>query len=471
MRFIMNLQNSSGILIKNLINIFKGLLLSVILLYFTSCNEVDSIGSSFQDEGVLLNTFFSDTFTIKTSVKLIDSVATSSNMLAGAETDEKFGQTNTESFFKLFIPNEYDEDFIASDNNAIFDSARLVLRYTLISGDENVSQDFELLELNEIINDTILYYQNSIIGVENTVVGSASLIPAEDSLNTLSFEADAIGEKLFESRTDVNMLDQGLFETNIFQGINIRPVDSIADAYTLSFVQPPNSAVDFIFRLYFSLPEDTVSSIQNFFVGPRFFKVNSDFTNTPFLSDLKSQKEISTELTNNEWYIQSGAGITTKLEFPWLAEFASQNPNIAINKAELTFDPILASQDIHGLPPSTLGFFVLDGNGDFNVNFVLLQEGRTAETVTEEVPQNVPITSLNLPFLSASYRLGAGTYPIVDITSYMQEVIKGQRSNNGILINPFIARGSIARGIFGDNTISEEALKLRLFYTTNEVRD
>ena len=459
MRFTTNFLNSSSRYFNNILTIFKGLLLSVILLYFTSCVEEDLIGSSLQDEGILLNTFYSDTFTVESSIIYTDSVVTSGNLLVGVEEDEKFGKTYTESFFKLFVPAEYNESFIEANNDAIFDSARLVLSYSVISGDESKSQEFELYSINELINDTILYYQtDKIEDINNRIVGRGTLLPQDDSLNILSFEADAIGQSLFINRTSANMLEQVLFEENVFKGINIKPADSEADAYTLRFAPSSSSSINFLFRVYYSLPEDTLSRIQNFFIGTSFYSAEADFTSTPYLSGLQIGNTISTDNTENECYLQSGVGLTTIMKFPGLANFAQQNPNIAINKAELSFDPIESSQTQHGIPPETISFFVLDENGENDENVLLLEEGRSPESVSTFVNQNVPVLTL-------SYGSGSGTYPVADITSYVQDLISGAQPNNGIMINPFLRRGSISRCVFGDNNYGSNPLQLRIYYT------
>ncbi len=468
MRFITNLLNSSSRFNKNLLYIFKGLLLSVILLYFTSCNEVDEIGSSFQDEGILLNTYFTDTFTVETSIAYVDSVVTSGNLLAGVEQDEKFGTTYTESFLKLFIPSEYNESFIAAENDAVFDSAKLVMSYTLVSGDASQTQDFELYTLNESIIDTLPYYQSDRIeDVGETVVGRATLNPEQDSIDVLVFEANEIGESLFNNRTSANMLNQELFEVNIFKGINLRPANTDADAYTIRFAPASSTSINFAFRVYFSLPEDTISRIQNFFIGTSFFSARADFSNSAHLSGLQIGETINTDNTANECYLQSAVGLTTIMKFPGLASFAEQNPNVAINKAELSFDPVESSQSVHGTPPQNIAFFVLDENGNRNQNVLLLQEGRFGETVSNgefEINQNTPVLTL-------AYANGAGTYPVADITSYMQELLNGTRENNGFMINPFLSRGSIARCVFGNDDYGTNPLQLRIYFTKNTPRE
>jgi hypothetical protein len=277
-------------------------------------------------------------------------------------------------------------------------------------------------------------------------------------------EANGIGETLFSNRSSANLLSQELFEANVFKGINLRPSNPDADAYTISFAPASSSSLNFSFRVYFSLPEDTISRIQTFFIGTSFYHADADFSNTKYLSGLEAGGGISTDMTGNECYIQSGVGLTTKITFPGLVDFAAQNPSIAINKAELTFDPIEGSQEAHGRPPEVLSFFVLDEDGDYDENILLLQEGRSPDPVSTVIVQNTPVLTLQ-------YGQNSGTYPTADITSYIQDVFRGNLPNNGILINPFLRRGSVSRCIFGDNENSQSKLKLRLYYSENASRD
>ncbi|UZR93886.1 DUF4270 family protein [Chondrinema litorale] len=461
MKFTTNLWGSTLNLSEVFINHFnKGLLAIVILLYFTSCNDVESIGDTLQDSDLLLKASFTDTITIETQVVYLDSVITNRALLVGTENDEKFGRTTTESFFKLYIPSEFNETFIETGNEAVFDSAKLVLTYSVVSGDETLDQTIEAYSINEFIVDTIPYYQsNTIVDVNNELLGSVTINPELDTLDRMSMRMDALGEMLFSNRTAAAMQDQDSFEEEILKGLKLQVNDTEADMYTLSFAPDnTNTSTNFSFKLYYSLPGDTISKLQTFFIGTSFFHADVDFTNTDYLAGLQFGDEINTAETGNEAYVQSGVGLTTKIKFPYLDDFAKQNPNLAINKVELSFDPVELSPLVHGTPPSAMRFFALDEDGNFDVNRLLLREGLTLTPVSSSAVSDDLILSL-------TYNARAGTYPVMDITTYIQSILNGSLENNGLMFNPFYSRSSIARSIIGDSNYETDPIVLRIFYT------
>ncbi|MBT31062.1 MAG: hypothetical protein CMO01_15505 [Thalassobius sp.] len=465
MKFTTNLWGSTLNLSKVFINHFnKGLLAIVILLYFTSCNDVESIGDTLQDSDLLLKASFTDTITIETSVVYLDSIVTNNALLVGTENDEKFGRTTTESFFKLLIPTEVNstfiETFIESGNEAVFDSAKLVLSYSVISGDETLDQTIEAYSINEFIVDTIYYYQsNTIVDVNNELLGSVTINPELDTLDRMSMRMDALGEMLFSNRTAAAMQDQDSFEEEILKGLKLQVSDTEADMHTLSFALDNSQTYsNFSFKLYYSLPGDTTSKVQSFYIGRSFYHADVDFTNTDYLAGLQFGDEINTAETGNEAYVQSGVGLTTKIKFPYLDDFAKQNPNLAINKVELSFDPVELSPLVHGTPPSAMRFFALDEDGNFDPNRLLLREGLTLTPVSSSAVSDDLILSL-------TYNARAGTYPVMDITTYIQSILNGSLENNGLMFNPFNSSRSIARSIIGDSNYETDPIVLRIFYT------
>ncbi|MEM1137540.1 MAG: hypothetical protein AAGI07_16995, partial [Bacteroidota bacterium] len=60
----------------------------------------------------------------------------------------------------------------------------------------------------------------------------------------------------------------------------------------------------------------------------------------------------------------------------------------------------------------------------------------------------------------------AGTYPVADITTYIQDILNGNIENNGLMINPFSQSNGLLKCIFGDNKAANSPLKLKLFYTS-----
>ena len=93
-------------MIRN-INI-SGLLLAVILFLF-ACDDPNKLGLDLQRDDQRISTFVTDTFTIETSMKLVDTLNTTVNStsgrgLVGSINDSQFGIINSMSFGNFLLP-------------------------------------------------------------------------------------------------------------------------------------------------------------------------------------------------------------------------------------------------------------------------------------------------------------------------------------------------------------------------------
>ena len=150
----MNLQGSNSLFHK----IYERLamLLWPALFLLGSCSsDTTNISSSTFATDDEVQVFFVDTFTINTEVMLRDSVTSSSasNLLVGKINDAEVGAVECQTYFQVLLNNNN----ITIDENAIFDSALLILQPSYHFGEPSGSIRMGVHRLKEEIRDTTYY--------------------------------------------------------------------------------------------------------------------------------------------------------------------------------------------------------------------------------------------------------------------------------------------------------------------------
>lgn len=443
----------------------KGLLLAVILLYFTSCNNLEEIGLEIQGDNLIVSTHFTDTVTIKTSVTLVDSLITNNKILIGNLNDDKFGKTSTSSYLHLRLDTL---DFL-EDADAIFDSAEVFFAYTLVSGQENTSQTINLFELTKGFEDS-LYYQTSNLDFDANILGSSEINPSLDTVDIFTIRADGYGEKIFNYIKNFDDLNNPDKVDETFKGLRVAPnPDDEGYALKISLPTSQSPSIPTYVRLYYRTPDSETVKTKTLFFNRSFFNAKLDLSSNSDLAGLEFGESIPTNQLKNEGYFIGGTGLTLKIEFPYLDQLKGDDVEFfGINRAQLSFDPIEGSISNYGSPSQFLSFIVLSENGEFNYSRRLLDESAITEgadgkriTVSEVIGNETPIKNVG-------YNSSAGTYPMAEMTSYIQEVIEGSRKNTGFYLdlNPF-TNENVNRLLISDpEHPGESQLHLRIFYST-----
>jgi hypothetical protein len=320
-----------------------------------------------------------DTFTLKTSTVLLDSLPTSGTgtLLLGRVNDPRLGFIESSSFFHLGAPGTYSE----MPASAMFDSVTVKLAYSGYHyGDTtqtigvDVHQLTDVLELIEnkkfddpdessLLSSYSALYNNSVVGFDNSVLGKIRFKPKPGSDDTLSVKlADGIGRNLFTlaKNNDPLLTNEEDFK-DYFKGIALLPDRNSG-----------NSIVGFktsgaCLQLHYS--ELSMGGIRH----PKILKFNltdsllqynritADRSNTA-LRDLTLQnKEISSVETSNENFVQAGVGLATKIQFPGIFSFLYDR-TVVINKAELIIE-VPANNSKPFTPPQNVILFIANKKG------------------------------------------------------------------------------------------------------------
>jgi len=147
----------------------------------------------------------------------------------------------------------------------------------------------------------------------------------------------ALGKELISKYTDKNISGGGSAFRDYFRGLFIKS-ETGKKAALLAFSPTysrmtlhwhnPGDTTKYYLNYYFSLSNAYVTEIN-----ARFNQITAQRIG-PLASLVKPGDKVSSLKTNNLTYVQSGTGVVTKIELPYLLNLKG-NRNIAVNKAEL----------------------------------------------------------------------------------------------------------------------------------------
>lgn len=327
--------------------------IAILLFTQASCNKDFgiSLGNENEDLGVTLI----DSLTVTTSTVQLEYLPTSNtgSILVGKVENSAIGATSVSSYFRVALElpnNQLPED-------AVFDSVNLVLtpnatKYYL--GDTTVQQTIHVHRVTETIElETI----SSMGGGSNVPVYVTA--PAIFSDTEFAYEPRALGSLTFAPR--INSIDtlnvrlddtfgQDLFEQFVMGNATVSNNDNLQQ-YVKGLVLKPDASNTSLLSL-----NDTVSIDLNYSYmgsdgfskkgkislttgspGYQFNSFSYDRTGTKFAALNASNRELSSDDTEGEVFLQAGTGVVTKLEFPSLVQFLSE-ANMAVNKIELVIE-------------------------------------------------------------------------------------------------------------------------------------
>lgn len=289
-----------------------------------------------------------DTLTVDMSTINFDSLATSnrSRILVGNYDDPIFGKVKSDSYFQLSA-TAYALSSVGSDTesvNYVFDSISLILKYDrYFYGDTTKVQTFNIHRLTQKVKpnaDDDNFYNNSTLSYDSQSLGSISFLPRpvqKDSVNVKM--SSEFGDALFQKIKKREITDFDSF-TEYLKGLVLVPETSNSSS-AIGF-----SVTASKLRMYYSKYQadtDENSNIIDFQIldaTKQFNSISSDKTGTILQSLANSTGKLSSALTNNQGFIQSGTGVACRVDFPNIKQFKNIAANGAIVDAELILKPV-----------------------------------------------------------------------------------------------------------------------------------
>ncbi len=454
-------------------NILKLGLVATLILIFFSCDDNFDITLDLQRDP-LLNTTYTDTLSVRTSVVLVDSVGTTRQLMVGSVGDSRFGSVRATLFSKVVF-NRDTLRFPVEATAPVYDSIVLVMAVTGRYGDTTVAQNLRVHRLTERLDRTRAYYSSEQLQT-GELLGQATYRANLRNGSLVIRLNQELGRDLFQralnSRTSP-LIGQDRFE-ELLNGIRlsatgpgnaaIMNLDIVNTRISLIYRRTATDTVSREFRFPLLDPaQDPFTQAISFASGQSFVQFQGDLSRSRFLANLPRQRAVGTNNAGNEIYLQAGAGISTRLEFPGILNLRRPNTKIVINRAVLSlnltapnFDA--AERNNQQLPNGLFlvysdrdGRTVRDANG--NDRYLIQEYSRGSGGL--------------FPRGEVYYNASARNYPDIDITTYLQTVIDGKTPNNGIIFKTTQFGGSVSKLLFGDQraAIPADRLQLKVNYT------
>ncbi|MGF1924247.1 MAG: DUF4270 family protein [Bacteroidia bacterium] len=447
-------------MIKNLLKCL--LLLSII----SACRKNDSSIDFIDDETIGVTLL--DTFTVRASTMLLDSLSTSGSgtILLGQIDDPAFGKIECSTYFPLQAANTFPE----FTKTSRFDSLKLSFEYGGYHyGDTTKIAGFDVFQLSQeikpqfnpkafdpdeksLISASGALYNNSKVAYTNNSLGKIQLKIKPRSKDSVNIKLDQqFGENLFALiyNKDAKTSNQEEFN-KYFKGLAIIPsgpdMNSVASYRTGSLKM----------RVYYSEPDAAGFRVSKNLVfkvvdsTKQFNRIAADRSAT-VLKDLSyTNRQISSKLTSNRAFIQAGIGIATKINFPHLQTFLKLNSKV-INKAELLIE-IPGNPASQLLPPKDLNLILAD------------LKDKPQEVLRNSFKQGDQFALLQNASSGLPY---AGRY-IFDLTEHLDKLRKSKNNVDvSLLLSVPISKlnKSLERTLIGGPGDSKATIKLNIFYT------
>jgi hypothetical protein len=446
----------------------SGVFFSLIIVgWLFSCSESEStIGFSQPDSKI--QAVMIDTFTVRTSTVLLDSITSSgtSKILIGSYLDPVLGRISSSSYFQIAAN-------LASwtiEKNAVFDSVALLLTPDqYYYGDTTVVQEFIVQQLSQdlagrttdknIFKDipySYFYSDGGIYNTSNTTAYESELAhfnysPLPHSTDSIIIRLnDALGSYWFElaKGNDQQIAYTGNFLSE-FKGLKLS--SSKKNAAVIGF----NSAKAKV-RVYYHISSNSEYTVNASFDLPvfqneiQYNQFESDLSSTT-LSSLQRGQSVSSNLTNQETFIQGGSGVITKIEFPYLHLLNELNENVTILSASLVINAVREYPQVYSLPSEICLYYTNDLN--IPISFV-------ADEIT--------LTKTNTATLSTDQELGKFSRYSFLVTTYVSNLIKGSSSYPKELLvglNLTDLSGTVTRLRVGGENNPDFEIKLRVYYS------
>ncbi|WP_159517296.1 DUF4270 family protein [Sunxiuqinia indica] len=364
-----------------------------------------------------------DSFSVKLSTIKLDSIPTSGTdiLLVGQLESETTGQFEVNGYFNF----DRQSSLLALDEEAIFDSITIQLNYAdYTKGDTAQMQSIAVFRLTQQIefqeNDYSEQYlfNTTSFPCETVPCGQHDFIYQSEN-DYIEFRLDdEFGKELVAlAREDdaEEFINNDNFKEYL-KGFVLKPGEN-APQSVIGF-----SSDSVLINMYFHTVglETTETTIQFTLAdeNSQFNGVKADREGTAF-ADLSSQREeMNSKATGDVSYIQGGAGIIVRVDFPSLNDIFALKDRVLL-KAELILRP--APESYSGDMPEALDFYETD-----RVN---------------QIGDQLTYTSNNAEYSLQAYLnedelYNENSYYTVDISRFISSALAGAYydTNNGLLV-------------------------------------
>ena len=419
-------------------------------------NESDFLaGEAFTDSNVRV--VLIDTLTIDMSTLKMDSIVTSqaTRMLVGQYSDPVFGTVRAASHMGL-IPSEY-----AIDVEAEYDSITLHLNFdgyyyndTTLTNTIHVKRLLKTLRPAEGDN----FYNTSTVEYFDEDLGVFTYDPRPIEADTLEVKLDdALGQDLFGKLQD-NLITNADEFVDYFKGIALIP--SAEDNGSIVGFSKEIGA-SFI-RIHFGIAEEDERTLDyvdlqlnlNESPVPFFNQISAEVPIDPLQTLTDQEINLSSHDAAGHSFIQSGLGITTRVEFPSLKSIYEINGQGTIMDAILKIKPVAGSYNDELILRDGFSVFIVDRNNDV-----------IAQLAIDEI---FPVTGV----LNRDNEEFNEIYYEISLVNYLDELLKAEyETGEALILLPEDFGSTVDRFVLNGAGSADNNAQLELTYAIYDEDD
>ena len=387
--------------------------------------------------------YFIDSMTVQSSTFKFDSIAVSntSRLLVGAYSDPVFGQVKAKSFMQFAYP------FPSINDEAVYDSIALILKYdNYFYNDTTQTQTISVYNLlDDVKTDDGFFYNTTDFEADTTPIGTTTFKPypsKEDSLHvTIN---NVFGTDLYEKLRDNEITNSDEF-LNAYKGLMIDPDTN--NTSVLGF------ATSSYLRLYYSL-EDEVENEESETIDftlnttNSFHNITTDYSGTNFNTLDSQETQLLSADADEASYAQSGAGMATRIDIPFMETINDIPGNGSILDANIKISIKQNTSTENLYTNDAINVYLIDRKGD-SYGVLTDASGETVYGLLESIDEE---------FKTLTY-----TIPVTNFLNLKLDQTYGDNLYLGIYGQDF--NQSVDRYIFNGDQADSSNLKLKLELT------
>tara|TARA_R110002020_G_scaffold117986_1_gene269632 strand:+ start:29579 stop:30898 length:1320 start_codon:yes stop_codon:yes gene_type:complete len=341
---------------------FLGPLLAVLAACNDDLNDSDFLaGDQFTDSKIRV--VFTDTLSVETATMKFDSIITSqaTRILVGSYVDSIFGKVRAASYFQL-VPSGY-----AIDSEAEFDSIIMFLTPdNYYYNDTLQNNSLHIHRVTQILrpDDGDSFHNTSSATFDDNELGVLDYRPRPITADSIEVRLDdTFGRELHTMLQEKSITTQDQFNDYV-KGLTIQPgAGDNGSVIGFSF----ESTASFV-RLYFSIAgvDDRKQEYLDFTINttaspiPFFNRITAEDPKDPLGTLEREEDHLSSALTGNRTFIQSGVGMATRIEFPHIKSIYDIPGKGTILGATLKIRPTVGMYDDKLMLRDILNVYLVD---------------------------------------------------------------------------------------------------------------
>jgi len=429
------------------------------LFILSSCKQEDNtIGQDLVNSS--LRQVLIDTCTVRLSTIFYDSTFTSGQnyILSGSFDDKEFGPTKAVSYVSFSSPGTY----LLNPLTAVFDSMDLRLKYNKYYYGDTIP--LQNLVINTLDDNIVLYNDNYLFNTtsvkqSSVSIGNATFQPRSGSGGEILIRLDdKFGYDMFSKISNASdTISSADKFAKYFKGLAITPGQSSSSI--LGF----NVDSSYI-RIYYHQANDVLSTITLDIHSNKNLQFNQILQNrkgTPLAKMDRNNKEISSNQTNHQVYMQPINAIYPVIEFPYVSQLLKLSSYGSIVRAELELYPVFGTYGPTKPLPSNLTVYITDFLN--NPLTPLLRSSSTTESQTGN--------------LTIDDRFNINTKYTFDITDFLRTNITLMGINKQklqiVLPNTVTYKETnttLQSLVLGDQNHPSNQIKLKIYYVLYDTK-